>query len=89
MKFEINDDFLVTGSAEDVQTTFVKIDSYFKTSLTETKMNGRLNVVHAFIIAGINKVLDTGIKIPTPSNIDMFIKQPRIRMFDKYLFIDA
>jgi len=52
-------------------------------------MNGRIDVVHAFMIAYVNKVLDSGFKLPTPSNITDFVKQPRIRMFEKYLFIDA
>ena len=51
---------MVTGHAEDVKSKFVKIESYFKTSLTEAKMNGRVDVVHAFMIAFVNKALDDG-----------------------------
>jgi hypothetical protein len=89
MQFAIDDDFKVTGHAEDVQSTFVKIDSYFKTSLTEAKMNGRVGVVHAFMIAAVNKALDDGVQIYNNTIENLSIKTPRIRMFEKYLFIDA
>ena len=52
-------------------------------------MNGRVDVVHAFMIAFVNKALDDGFQLPTPSNITQFVTKPRIRMFDRYLFIDA
>ena len=89
MQFAIDDDFKVTGHAEDVQSTFVKIDSYFKTSLTEAKMNGRVGVVHAFMIAAVNKALEDGVQIYNNTIENLSIKTPRIRMFEKYLFIDA
>lgn len=89
MYFKINDDFVITGHADEVKTNFTKIESFFKTKLTEDKMNGRVDVVHAFMIAYANKALDDGFKLPTPESITQFVKQPRIRMFDKYLFIDA
>lgn len=52
-------------------------------------MNGRVGVVHAFMIAFVNKALDDGFQLPMPQDNARIVKQPRIRMFDKYLFIDA
>ena len=89
MQFKINDDFMVTGSADDVKSTFTKIESYFKTKLTEAKMNGRVGVVHAFMIAAVNKALDDGFKLPAPKSMTQFVTKPSIKMFDRYLFIDA
>jgi len=53
-------------------------------------MNGRIGVVHAFMIAFVNKALDDGFKIPVPTGLTGHLfTHPRIRMFEKYLFIDA
>lgn len=53
-------------------------------------MNGRVGVVHAFMIAAVNKALDDGFQVADKAKLpDLLIKQPRIRMFEKYLFIDA
>jgi len=41
------------------------------------------------MIAFVNKALDDGFQLPMPKNEARIVKQPRIRMFDKYLFIDA
>ena len=80
---------MVTGSADDVKSNFVKIESYFKTKLTEAKMNGRVGIVHSFMIAAVNKALDDGFKLPAPRSMTQFVTKPSIKMFDRYLFIDS
>lgn len=89
MIFEIDNNFTLSGRAEDVQIEFVNIDAYFKTAINAHKLNGRLGVLQPIILAYINSVMNKGIQIPIPQNIMDYIKQPRIRTFENYLFIDA
>lgn len=66
MYFEINDEFKITGQADNVESNFTSVESYFKTKLTPKKINGKAAFVHAFMVAIVNKALDNGIKLPTP-----------------------
>ena len=66
MIFEIDNNFSLSGRAEDVQIEFVNIDAYFKTAINAKKLNGRLGVLQPIILAYINSLLVKGIDIPIP-----------------------
>ena len=66
MFFEIDDNFKMSGKAEDVQIEFVNIDAFFKTLVTKEKLNSRLSVLQPIILGYVNSILDKGIEIPIP-----------------------
>ena len=89
ISYTIDNDFKLLTQAKEIEAEFTRIDAYFKTRTTKTNLNDRLQFIRPFAIGYLNSILDAGIVIPLPQNMTEYIKDPRIRHFNHYLFIDA
>ena len=52
-------------------------------------MNGRISWIRPIAVGALNSRLDKGFSLPIPQNITQYLKNPRVRTFDKFLFVDA
>ena len=63
--------------------------SYFKTGATLKNLNDRLKLVELIAVGYINSLFVDGMHLPVPQIVTQFLKDPRARHFDSYLFLDA
>jgi hypothetical protein len=89
MSYTIDSDFKLFSEAKEIEAEFTKIEAYFKTSTTKKNLNGRLQFIRPFAIGYLNSILNEGLEIPMPSTYKDLVKDPRVRHFEHYLFIDA
>lgn len=89
ISYKVGNDFKVYAEALEIEAEFTEIDAYFKTRITKTNLNDRLQFIRPFAIGYINSILSKGIDIPIQSNYTQYIKDPRVMHHDHYLFIDA
>jgi hypothetical protein len=89
ISYTIDENFKLYSEAKEIEAEFTKIDAYFKTRTTEKNLNDRLQFIRPFAIGYLNSILDEGIEIPIPEDYKEYIKDPRVRHFEHFLFIDA
>jgi len=63
--------------------------SYFRTGATLNRLNDKLKLVAPIAVGYVNNLFVNGIDLPVPQNVTAFLKDPRARHFDGYLFLDA
>ena len=76
------------AEADDLEMEFTEIDAYFKTRLTKDSLNDRISFIKPFAVGYINKMLNDGIGIPIPPNLQKLIKNPQIKALNHFLKID-
>ena len=89
LNFRIDKKFKIFMQADDLDMTILELNKNFKTSANMGNLNDRLHLIEPLIISYLNFELDKGFQIPMPTDIVKCLKEPRVREYDGYLFIDA
>lgn len=89
VSFDVDEDFTLVGSADDVDLKVVEIEPYFRTRTNKDNINDRIGMLKIFAIGLINSQLMKGMSIPIPQNITKYIKNPTVQTFSNYIFIDT
>merc|ERR1711907_491942 len=62
---------------------------YFNTKLTEKQLNRRMMAMETMMTNYVNKVFEEGVKLPISDEFTHCIEDPRIRVNNGYILVDA
>jgi hypothetical protein len=87
--FNVNDEFLLWGTIQELKLSIIDFQPYYKTATTIDVINAKLTLVTPLMEAYANSLLDNGWKLPLPRNITKYILRQKVEARDGYLLIDG
>jgi len=89
LDFRIGADFRLFIEADNIDAKFVDIKPYFKSSVNIDKLNRRVHLISSMAVGYLNAMLDEGLVLPVSQTYTKCIKDPRVRTYDQFVYIDA